>query len=65
MWVEQVTEGQRHQRIRLDKAPWGWNKIRRRTLKHAMWLGWAFVTGLTFVGYFTPIRELTIDVFTL
>lgn len=65
MWVEQITEGQRHQRIRLDKAPWSWNKIWRRTAKHGMWLGWAFLTGLTFVGYFTPIRELTVDVFTL
>ena len=65
MWVEQITEGQRHQRIRLDKAPWTWNKIWRRTAKHGMWLGWAFLTGLTFVGYFTPIRELTVDVFTL
>jgi cytochrome c oxidase accessory protein FixG len=59
MWVEQITEGQRHQRIRLDKAPWSFDKIRRRTAKHVLWLGWAFLTGLTFVGYFTPIRELT------
>ncbi|MEZ5560943.1 MAG: cytochrome c oxidase accessory protein CcoG [Pseudomonadales bacterium] len=58
MWVEQITEGERHQRIRLDKSPWNAEKIRKRLLKHAMWLGWAFLTGLTFVGYFTPIREL-------
>ncbi len=65
MWVEQVTEGERHQRIRLDKAPWTFEKIRKRTLKHAMWLGWAFLTGLTFVGYFTPIRDLTWGYLTL
>jgi len=65
MWVEQLTEGQRHQRIRLDKAAWTWNKIWRRSAKHTMWLGWAFLTGFTFVGYFTPIRELTVDLFTL
>ena len=59
MWVEQITEGPRHQRIRLDKAPWSLNKLRRRTAKHTLWLGWAFLTGVTFVGYFTPIRELT------
>lgn len=58
MWVEQVTEGERHQRIRLDRAPWSFEKIRKRALKHGMWLGVAFLTGLTFVGYFTPIREL-------
>ena len=56
MWVEQITEGERHQRIRLDKAPWNVKKSSPR-LKHAMWLGWAFLTGLTFVGYFTPIAS--------
>jgi len=65
MWVEQVTEGERHQRIRLDNAPWNWEKIRKRTLKHGMWLGWAFLTGLTFVGYFTPIRDLAWGYLTL
>ncbi len=59
MWVEQITEGPRHQRIRLDKAPMSWNKFRRRTAKHTLWLGFAFLTGFSFVGYFTPIRELT------
>ena len=65
MWVEQITEGPRHARIRLDQAPWRLEKIVRRGAKHSMWMGWAFLTGLTFVGYFTPIRALTVDVFTL
>ncbi len=65
MWVEQITEGERHQRIRLDNAPWNFEKLRKRTLKHAMWLGWAFLTGLTFVGYFTPIRDLTLGYLTM
>ncbi len=59
MWIEQRTEGSRHQRIRLDAAPLSLEKLRKRGLKHILWLGWAFFTGLTFVGYFTPIRELT------
>ena len=63
MWVEQLTEGSRNQRMRLDAAPWSWNKLRRRGLKHLMWMGWAAFTGLTFVGYFTPIRELTAGAF--
>jgi polyferredoxin len=29
-----------------------------------MWLLIGFITGMTFVGYFSPIRELTIDFFT-
>ena len=60
MWVEQITEGPRHARIRLDRAPLSLEKVVRRGAKHAMWLGFAFATGLTFVGYFTPIRALTV-----
>jgi cytochrome c oxidase accessory protein FixG len=62
MWVEQITEGERHQRVRLDQAPWTWEKIRKRGLKHILWLGVAFMTGLTFVGYFTPIRDLALGI---
>jgi cytochrome c oxidase accessory protein FixG len=64
MWCEQVAEGERHQRIRLDQAPLSFEKFRKRTFKHAMWLGVAVLTGLSFVGYFTPIRELTVDLVT-
>ncbi len=58
MWIEQFTEGPRHARIRLDSAPLNLEKVRKRGLKHAMWLGWALLTGYTFVGYFSPIRDL-------
>ena len=59
MWIEQKTEGTRNQRIRLDRMPMNFEKLRKRGTKHALWLGWAAITGVTFVGYFTPIRELT------
>ena len=61
MWSEQVSEGTRNQRIKLDQGPWTLNKIARKTLKHGMWLGFAALTGITFVGYFSPIRELVVD----
>ena len=64
MWVEKVTEGDRNKRMKLDKAPWSTEKILRRSAKHGLWLLIGFVTGLTFVGYFTPIRQLPIDLFT-
>jgi polyferredoxin len=64
MWCEKVTEGDRNQRIKLDKAPMSANKFLRKFSKHTMWLLIGLVTGLTFVGYFSPIRELTIDFFT-
>ncbi|WP_095115177.1 cytochrome c oxidase accessory protein CcoG [Pseudomonas sp. Irchel 3F3] len=65
MWCEKVTEGDRNQRIKLAAAPWSLNKLARRTLKHSLWLAIGVATGLTFVGYFTPIRPLAAELFTL
>lgn len=64
MWVEKVTEGDRNKRIKLDKAPMSLEKFLRRFAKHSLWLLIGLVTGLTFVGYFTPIRELPMDLLT-
>lgn len=61
MWMEQLTEGSRNQRIKLDRAPWSTEKILRKSAKHGMWLGFALMTGATFVGYFYPIRDLVPD----
>lgn len=61
MWVEQKTEGNRNQRIKLDKAPWSVNKLRKKLMKHAGWLFIGFMTGFSFVGYFYGIKELTVD----
>ena len=58
MWVEKLFEGERPQRIKLDAAPWSADKLRRKGGKHAVWLLISLWTGLTFVGYFTPIRDL-------
>ncbi|MFV8816260.1 cytochrome c oxidase accessory protein CcoG [Haliea sp. E17] len=61
MWLEQHAEGSRNQRIKLDQAPWSLEKLTRKTLKHGSWLFVAFMTGLTFVGYFYPIRTLVAE----
>ncbi|MEB0042049.1 MULTISPECIES: cytochrome c oxidase accessory protein CcoG [unclassified Pseudomonas] len=65
MWCEKLTEGERNQRIKLQAAPWGVNKLLRRSAKHSLWLAISVLTGLTFVGYFTPIRPLAMDMLTL
>jgi cytochrome c oxidase accessory protein FixG len=44
--------------MKLDAAPWSWNKLRRRGARHVAWITLALWTGFTFVGFFTPIREL-------
>ncbi|MBC3376441.1 cytochrome c oxidase accessory protein CcoG [Pseudomonas sp. SWRI92] len=65
MWCEKITEGERNQRIKLQAAPWGPNKLLRRWAKHTLWLAISLLTGLTFVGYFTPIRPLAEELLTL
>ena len=65
MWAERITEGERNARIKLDKAPMSVNKFLRRSAKHAIWLVVSVLSAITFVGYFTPIRGLVADLFTL
>ncbi|OLU27487.1 cytochrome c oxidase accessory protein CcoG [Pseudomonas sp. PA15(2017)] len=64
MWAEKVTEGDRNQRMKLEKAPMSANKFARRFAKHSIWLGVSLATALTFVGYFAPIRELLAELVT-
>jgi cytochrome c oxidase accessory protein FixG len=65
MWAEQIAEGSRNQRIKLDRAPLSAEKIARKTLKHSLWFGFALLTGITFVGYFSPIRDMALHIFSL
>ncbi len=58
LWMERVTEGKRNQRIKLDQGPWNRNKLWRKSAKQLLWIGFALWTGLTFVGFFVPIRDL-------
>jgi cytochrome c oxidase accessory protein FixG len=58
LWIERRIEGDRLARQRLDAAPLSAQKVLRKGAKHAVWLTLALWTGITFVGYFTPIRDL-------
>lgn len=64
MWIEKQVEGDRNARIKLDKQPFSPKKLALRLTKHALWLAFALATAITFIGYFTPIRQLVIDIFT-
>jgi hypothetical protein len=50
--VERWIEGDRAERIRLDKAPWTGPKVAKRALKHAVWLLVALLTGGAWIMYF-------------
>ncbi|MDH3589206.1 MAG: cytochrome c oxidase accessory protein CcoG [Gammaproteobacteria bacterium] len=59
IWMERWTEGNRSKQMKLAAAPWSVEKIRRKATKQFLWVTFSLFTGFTFVGYFTPIAELT------
>ena len=61
MWIERKVEGDRFARIRLDGEEWPWSihKWHLKITKHFLWLVIAFLTGFTFIAYFTPIETLS------
>jgi cytochrome c oxidase accessory protein FixG len=65
LWLEKWVEGDRPARIKLDNSKISWHKLRIKTTKHTLWLMFALWTGLTFVGYFSPIRGLIQEILTL
>lgn len=66
IWLERFAEGSRVKQMKLEKLPWNNpEKLRKKSFKHFLWIVFSLLTGLTFVGYFTPIRELIPDFFTL
>ncbi len=64
LWMERLTEGDRMQRLKLDKRPWDREKLLRKGTKQVLWVSFALYTGFTFVGYFTPITVLTREIVT-
>jgi cytochrome c oxidase accessory protein FixG len=58
MWIERKIEGGRAQRMLLDEGPMNARKLAIKAAKHGAWIAVALWTGFTFVGYFTPIKEL-------
>ena len=65
MWIERKVEGDRPARMKLDAQPMNARKFRLKFIKHFLWIAVALWTGFTFVGYFSPIRELSASVLTL
>ncbi len=61
LWIEKRLEGDRSARMRRDAAPWSLDKLLRKGGKHLVWMLLALWTGFSFVGYFTPIRELGLE----
>jgi cytochrome c oxidase accessory protein FixG len=64
MWIETWIEGDRNARIKLDESPMSLRKLRLKVTKHGLWLALSLWTSFTFVGYFSPVRELSRDLLT-
>lgn len=58
MKVESLIEGKARQRRELDKAPWNFNKLFRRSLKWFVFTIISLHIAHTLVGYFVGPREL-------
>jgi cytochrome c oxidase accessory protein FixG len=65
MWVERHLEGDRMQRMKLDAGPWTATKFLRKGGKQVIWIAIGLWTGLSFVGYFTPIKQLVPSAFAM
>lgn len=53
--TERWAEGKATQRIKLDAMPWNAKKIRKKAVKHSMWIFICLTTAVTFLGYFSGI----------
>ena len=59
--VERLLEGDRNDRIRLDRSPWSIDKFGRKAAKHVLWLLIAAATGGAWIFYFHDAPMLAHD----
>ncbi|NGP88806.1 cytochrome c oxidase accessory protein CcoG [Fodinibius halophilus] len=56
--VEYWIEGDRGSQIRLNNAPWNWTKIWKKSLKHGIFFGLAFLISNLFLAYIIGADQL-------
>jgi cytochrome c oxidase accessory protein FixG len=56
--VERFIEGDRNARIKLDRAAWSFDKVKKRVSKHVIWLMIAMATGGAWIFYFADAPTL-------
>jgi len=62
--VERWVDGDRNAQVRLENQPWSFGKIRRRVVKHGIWLLISIATGGAWIFYFADAPTLFINLFT-
>jgi cytochrome c oxidase accessory protein FixG len=63
MLVERKIEGDRNERMRLDRSPMSVDKAVRKALKHAAWLAIAAATGGAWVFYYVDAPSALVSIF--
>ncbi|MDX8399505.1 MAG: cytochrome c oxidase accessory protein CcoG, partial [Gallionellaceae bacterium] len=51
-WLEEKIEGKPTARRKLDAAPWNADKIKKKVLKHGIWIALSTLTGISFSIWF-------------
>ncbi|MBI5642497.1 MAG: cytochrome c oxidase accessory protein CcoG [Deltaproteobacteria bacterium] len=62
--IERFIEGERNERIALDKAGFSNGKAVKKAVKHAVWIIFSFATAFAFVSFFVPPAVLIERLFT-
>jgi cytochrome c oxidase accessory protein FixG len=65
IWVERIFQGDRNARKKLREGPWTWDKVKKMTATHLVWLIIGLCTGGAFVLYFNDAPTLLRDVLEL
>lgn len=63
LFIDYFFEGDRNQRIKLANSPWNLEKIKIKIFKYAVVFLFCAWVGITFAGWFTPIRQLVKNLF--
>jgi cytochrome c oxidase accessory protein FixG len=63
MMVERLIEGDRNERMRLDRAPMSASKAVRKMAKHTAWLAIAAATGGAWVFYYVDAPSTLVNIF--
>lgn len=56
-WIEDKIEGNPNARHKLDAAPWSGDKIRKKAIKHAIWLAISIFTGISVTVWFVDAYQ--------
>jgi polyferredoxin len=59
--LEELIEGSRHKRLKMDRMRWNGEKILRKSAKHISWLSLSLCTGITCIAYFYPLAAMLND----